>query len=180
MMNWIVAVVSLLLISCQSLPLAKSKGICENLDWFEIGRSDGVQGLPSLKWQERQKACKGFSESNHQSYINGWYAGVDRFCSPSHGFTYGKTGLKYLDVCPTRLEEAFLQAYRKGLKVFLYESANERIAEELRNLSSQRETLAEADKKSLVGKIQTLEKEKQRNQNLISVIENEMEEESTL
>lgn len=161
--------------SCQTLEIAEKKPSCEELDWFELGRSDGAQGLSSLNWEKREQKCEKFSESHHQSFVNGWYAGVDEFCSESHGFAFGKTGNKYFDVCPTSKEAAFLKAYRKGIKVFLYESDNKKISEELRSLS---ETASDVDPKeapSLIKKISELEGRKELNRVQISEIENEME-----
>jgi len=161
--------------SCQTLDIAEKKPTCEDLDWFELGRSDGAQGLISLNWQKREVACQEFSESHHQSYVNGWYAGVDDFCSESHGFAFGKTGHKYFDVCPTSKEAAFLKSYRKGIKVFLYESDNKRISTELKNLSEKTTSAEPTEAPSLLKMIGDLEGKKELNRVQISEIENEME-----
>lgn len=122
-------------VSCQTVDIADKKYNCNQLDWFEVGRSDGLQGLDSLSWENKEKQCKGFNDANHESYVNGWYAGVDEFCSYSHGFAFGKSGHKYLNVCPTGKEERFLEAYRKGLKIYQIEIDNKSLADELQKLS---------------------------------------------
>ena len=162
-------------ISCQTLEISEKKPSCKEFDWFELGRSDGTQGLSSLNWQEREMTCLQFSESDHQSYVNGWYAGVDEFCSESHGFAFWKTGHKYFDVCPSSKEKVFLKAYRKGIKVFLFESDNKRIAKELEDLIQKASEATPQEKPSLVKKMSLLEEKQQSNRTLISNIESEME-----
>lgn len=161
--------------SCQTLKIADEKPSCLELDWFELGRSDGAQGLESLTWQKREVACKEFSESHHQSYVNGWYAGVDEFCSSSHGFAFGKTGSEYYNVCPTSKEETFIRAYQKGLKVFNFEEENKRISTEIDSLSTQTDKLQQNDKKILEEKISQLQDKKEAIRLQISEIETEME-----
>ena len=172
---WLIAG-SLLFLSCQStMKITEKKFICSQLDWFELGRSDGVQGLDSQGYKSKQSNCDGFTKANHESYVNGWYAGVDEFCSPAHGFAFGRSGYKYLNVCPTSKEEAFLQYYRKGMRVFLYEKESQQINEELQkitdNASSNKQKVPDVLKR-----MTALETRLELNRALISEIQKEMDE----
>lgn len=171
-----ILLITLFLISCQSTNIIGEKSPCSSLDWFELGRADGAQGLESLSWQQKEKTCSGFSETHHESYVNGWYGGVDDFCSSSHGFAYGKSGHEYNSVCPAGREAAFLDSYRKGKKVLAYESESLKLSQELRELT-QKASNTEPDKAlGLLKKITELETRIEFNQALISEIQREMDE----
>jgi hypothetical protein len=160
---------------CSTPQELKDSFACSELDWFEIGRSDGVRGLDSMSYENKKKGCEGFSTGDHEKYVNGWYSGVDRFCSMDQGFAYGRTGNKYLNVCPSSKEKEFLKAYRKGLKVYLYERDNQEITEELQRISDQASKTAGEQAPVLVKKMNELETRLELNKALISEIQNEME-----
>lgn len=174
----ILILIALFMVSCQTVNIAKEKNDCSTLDWFEIGRADGVVGVDSLNWQNKEKSCQNFTDSHHESYVNGWYAGVNEFCSSSHGFAYGKTGASYNNVCPTGKEEAFMDAYKKGVKVFEYESANQLLSREIQELSN---TDTSDPQKAPVAlkRMNELETQMEFNKALISEINREMAESSS-
>ena len=152
-----------------------SKGPCSELNWYELGRGDGVRGQPSLGWESRVKSCRGFGDSEHRSYTNGWYAGVDAFCSESHGYVFGKTGQPYYDVCPRTSEGEFLTSYEKGLQVYLYEKSLYRWRKEIREKEELVNSLDEAQAKAkLLLDINVLEAEHVKNQKQRAQIESEM------
>ena len=45
--------------------------------------------------------------------------GVQAFCEPTSGFTFGSSGGVYNQICPKDKEEAFMKEFRKGRKKFL-------------------------------------------------------------
>lgn len=51
--------------------------------------------------------------------------GVQAFCEPTSGFTFGSSGGTYNQICPKEKEDAFMKEYRKGRKKFLTASINE-------------------------------------------------------
>lgn len=163
-----ILVVFLSISGCQTMDLAKEKEPCGERDWFELGRADGTKGVPNLNWKERVKVCSDFSETHHQSYLSGWYAGVDDFCSPDHAYLFGRTGLAYYNICPASKEKEFTTAYQKGLQVFLYEKNNKRLNQEIRQLESSSGEEAQLDK------IENLLEERAENQKQISEIEGQM------
>ncbi len=162
--------------ACGSVKIEEKKFACQELDWFEIGRSDGLQGLNSMAYESKKTSCDGFSDTEHEKYVNGWYAGVDQFCTPNQGFAYGRTGRKYFNICPTAKETAFLKSYRKGLKVYLYEKDNQKITDELQKISNQAEKVDGLKASDLVKKMNQLETRLELNKALISKIQNEMDE----
>jgi|GEM_PF-2608159 len=164
------------LLGCSSLGSGRlSQGPCSELNWYELGRGDGVRGQPSLSWESHVKSCSDFGDSEHRSYTNGWYAGVDAFCSESHGYVFGKTGQPYYDVCPRTSEGVFLTSYEKGLQVYLYEKSLDRLRREIRE---KEELVGEVDgaedRAKLLLDINVLEAEKVQSQKQRAQIESEM------
>ncbi|MBL7544014.1 MAG: DUF2799 domain-containing protein [Bdellovibrionaceae bacterium] len=51
--------------------------------------------------------------------------GVNIFCEPSNGYTFGSSGGTYNQICPKHKEEGFLKDYRRGRKKYLAASINE-------------------------------------------------------
>ena len=157
------------------------KSACGERDWFELGRGDGVRGMPNLGWREVTKTCQGFNGDLHRQYLNGWYAGVDEFCSPEHGFTFGKNGHSYYDVCPKDREKSFVSAYEQGLKIFLVENSNRMISKEIRSIENQLTGSSAVEEKSqLMLRLKDLESKKRANQKQIAEIENQMASQKTL
>lgn len=165
----------LLLTACSTVESPKNTFACSELDWYEIGRSDGVQGHDSMAYKGKQENCSGFSNLDHEKYVNGWYSGVDLFCTPQQGFAYGRSGKKYLDICPSSKETAFLEAYRKGLKVYLYEKDNQKITYELHKMTDEAQAVAPEKAPLLVKKMTQLETRLELNKALIAEIQKEMD-----
>lgn len=51
--------------------------------------------------------------------------GVNVFCEPANGLTFGSAGGTYNQICPKDKEEPFLKEYRKGRKKYLAASISE-------------------------------------------------------
>lgn len=51
--------------------------------------------------------------------------GIEAYCSVENGYTAGTSGKKYQNICPPKLESAFLKEYRRGRKAFLTGKINE-------------------------------------------------------
>ena len=161
-------VLSLALVGCQTMDIADEKEPCAERDWFELGRTDGTKGEPNLKWERRANACREFSKTHHQTYLNGWYAGIDQFCSPEHGYLFGRTGLTYYKVCPASKEKQFMDSYQQGLQVFLYEKTNRQLNQEIREIEGA------ANKEARLEQLVSLLEKRTENQKQISRIEKQM------
>ncbi len=162
--------------SCGTVEITEKKFSCNQLDWFEIGRSDGLLGMNSMAYENKKTNCEGFTNQEHEKYVNGWYSGVDQFCTTQQGFAFGRTGGKYSNICPTAKEPSFLKSYRKGLKVFLYEKDNQKITDELQKIADQAQIAEGRGTSSLIQKMTELETRLELNKALISKIQNEISE----
>lgn len=171
----LILICPLVLAGCGTVEIKEKKFACRELDWYEVGRSDGLQGLNSMGYESKKNNCEGFSQREHEQYVSGWYAGVDQFCLPSQGFAYGRTGSQYAKICPAGKEAAFMKAYRKGLKVYLYEKDNQQISDELQKVTDQAQKIEGPKASELVKKINTLEARLKTNKDLISKIQKEVE-----
>ena len=105
---------------------------CLTVDWSAIGYEDGARGYSTDRFGSHRKACaKHGVSANLAEYQRGHAQGVEVFCQPSRGFDYGASGGNYNGVCPTLLEDAFLDAYRVGHQLYTLRanvsSANSRI-----------------------------------------------------
>ena len=163
-----------LFVACETLGPQEELPPCAEMDWYELGRSDGVRGQSNLQWQGRVANCSAFDDDLHRSYLNGWYSGVDEFCSPEHGYIFGRSGHAYFAVCPRDKEPPFLAAYQKGIKVFLFENSNKKINEEIRDIELKIVKMPSLEKAKLSQKLKKLQKAKAKNRASISKIETEM------
>lgn len=123
--SWLIAVVSFTGLSACTQTLSKPQITCAHIDWYEVGRADGLQGHRFEKISEHQKRC---DNSPHpvsvDLYTNGRELGLTEFCTPTGGVAAGRTGLSYNGVCPFHLEKAFLTNFEIGKRIRALESEN--------------------------------------------------------
>lgn len=94
---------------------ALEKPSCAKMDWYEIGRSDGAQGLGQDALDKHKLSCgETFSENSETIYTNGRNAGLVDYCSEENGYDMGRMGVLYTYVCPSTMEPQFLTQYEKG------------------------------------------------------------------
>ncbi len=109
---------------------------CSHMDWYEVGRLDGLSGAKPSKIEEHKLVCSGeLSDLNEDMYMNGRDAGLVEYCSPQSGLEAGRKGDAYKNVCPTHLEPQFLTSYRVGQKIRELEIENENLEARIRSLS---------------------------------------------
>jgi hypothetical protein len=108
-------VISVSLLSCATM----SKDECRHADWYLKGLEDGSQGYPETRLVEHGKACSRVNVSpNIKDYGDGHKKGVRLYCVPEKGYSEGRKGAAYNNVCPPELESNFLRAYRDGQELF--------------------------------------------------------------
>lgn len=101
--------------SCASNRL-ESAG-CDQKDWYELGRSDGSTGAPAEKLANYKNKCDADFKADWETmYMNGRNAGLVEFCESENGYELGRAGSTYFYVCPSTMETAFLDGYRRGQK----------------------------------------------------------------
>lgn len=110
-----ITVMTLSLLGCASTQPQQAS--CEQKDWYELGRSDGSQGLTTEKWTAHKQACaKEFRPEWETMYLNGRNSGLVDYCDTENGYELGRTGSSYFYVCPSTMEPQFLSGFRRGQK----------------------------------------------------------------
>lgn len=97
---------------------------CVAGNWSGRGFSDGAAGYAQSRLGEHAEACsKHGIAPDDNAYRAGWAQGVLRYCTLPNGFSQGRSGATYNNVCPAHLEADFLPAYRDGQIVYAAEQA---------------------------------------------------------
>ena len=96
---------------------------CAASDWSAIGFEDGSRGYTTDRFANHRKACaKHGITADFQAYQDGRDSGLESFCQPGRGFSYGANGGQYTGVCAADLEPGFLDAYHTGRKLYTLRS----------------------------------------------------------
>ncbi len=164
---WILSILfsGALLTNCTS-KLVVLKPKCSQLNWFEKGRQDGMQGQPSNNWTMKANECETMEKTQITDYMDGWNHGLSLYCTKDHGFVVAKSGMAYQRICPENYEEDFLKGYQEGLQVYLIEKETAQIIAQVDGLSSQLRTkndLPPPEKENLEKNIAELERKKVSN-----------------
>jgi hypothetical protein len=113
----------------------KTLATCAQMDWYEIGRSDGAQGHPLDALANRRKSCGSeFDQNLEAMYVNGRNAGLVEYCDPKNGFEMGRLGVPYSYVCPAIQEPAFLAEYENGKKAHDLETENAKLDQRIADI----------------------------------------------
>ncbi len=92
---------------------------CVNEDWYDLGMRDGAAGYPPEQLAEHRQACSEYRiRPDREAYRAGWEEGIRNYCTPERGFREGRAGVSYAQICPPRLERAFLREYRIGRDLY--------------------------------------------------------------
>jgi len=148
-------------ISCTS-QLVVVLPACSELNWFERGRQDGMQGQPSNNWFLKAKECDKMSPAEIQNYMDGWNHGLAMFCTEEHGFVTGRAGTAYKKTCPEKYEEDFLKGYEEGFSVYTMEKETAEIIAEMETMELQLKDSAtsEDSKLALKKRVEALNEKK--------------------
>jgi outer membrane murein-binding lipoprotein Lpp len=96
---------------------------CAASDWSAIGYEDGSRGYTEDRFGGHRKACaKHGITPDFVAYQAGRNRGLESFCQPGRGFSYGANGGQYSGVCAADLEPEFLDAYHAGRKLYTLRS----------------------------------------------------------
>lgn len=105
--------VSLSLLAGGCATLDKSE--CREADWTIIGLEDGARGRPVSYIGNHRKACAEYGvKPDLALYQRGHADGLKQFCTADNGFSLGRAGRKYNNVCPPELNGRFLAGYETG------------------------------------------------------------------
>lgn len=97
---------------------------CETADWRALGYADGANGQTMQRAGQRGSECSkhGFA-MNHELYNEGRQQGLVSFCTVSKAYSLGESGAAYTGVCIDHDQDAFLQAYERGLELHRFVAA---------------------------------------------------------
>lgn len=97
--------------SCSS----SDKKHCQEIDWYEIGRADGLKGISNNQRRAVQPICEATDPSLTEAlYHNGFDKGVAHFCGFDTGFSLGRASKPISPICPPLLQDEFDKGYRQG------------------------------------------------------------------
>ena len=114
------SMIALMLSGCATM----NQEECMVSDWRTVGFEDGALGRPPETIGNYRQACAKHGVSpDLASYRSGHADGLQSFCQPAKGFSYGRSGAAYRGVCPADLEYGFLAAYNDGRHLYELETA---------------------------------------------------------
>lgn len=109
---------------------------CQEPDWYEIGRADGLKGLQHNQSRQIEVLCPSSDQSLAEAfYNNGFDTGIASFCSPKTGFELGKSNQKVNpETCPLLLRTEFIAAHNNGKRFVLLKSEHHQISKRLSSI----------------------------------------------
>ena len=91
------------------------KSECREADWKIIGLEDGARGRPLSYIGNHRRACAEHGvKADLALYERGHAIGLQQFCTADNGFSLGRAGRTYNNVCPPALNGHFLAGYETG------------------------------------------------------------------
>jgi len=147
----------LILLMVFSACTSEQKIVCDQRDWYELGRQDGLLGhRDNFSGVERRPACEQSEViSDVNRYNSGHAAGLIAFCTSSNGFELGFSGEPFTDICPQGLADRFQQAFRLGERA--RELSNDSRQLESQILSTEQEILQRTQQQEIAALQRRLE-----------------------
>lgn len=121
---------SWLTVGCASKP----KVTCDHLDWFEIGRQQGIAGQNLKTFAPELKACSASTENSVSQIRSGYQAGLQSFCTDFNYFQMGRQQLAIPGNCPKEMKDSLVKSYNKGQQLNSIEAERLKIELELSRL----------------------------------------------
>lgn len=122
-------------------------------EWVEIGKLDGMSGLPAKQIKRHAKPCDGARD--RVSYERGWRQGLVTYCTMENGYIVATENQPYRKVCASDTEAAFLAGYRDGRRMATVRRAVEAADKDAmcaeRQLQSLQETIEKNSETKLAG-----------------------------
>ncbi len=170
LLGFVLAGFVLLQLACASK--STDRATCDQSDWYELGRRDGAQGLPTDHLVQLRKDCgKTFRNDWETVFINGRNAGLVEYCDAKNGYELGRMGGTYYYVCPSTVEPRFLSSYRKGQSARELEVQNKKIDLQIDQLAQK--LVVESDQheqRQIASELDNLKKVRNKNERELSKI----------
>jgi hypothetical protein len=136
----LVASLSLLAGGCATL----DKSECREADWNIIGLEDGARGRPLSYIGNHRKACAEYGvKPDLALYQLGHATGLQQFCTADNGFSLGRAGRAYQNVCPPALNSRFLAGYETGRELHALSADIGRMQSDARAMRSELDASAQ-------------------------------------
>lgn len=121
---------NLALVGCGTTQTAEN---CQELDWYEIGRTDGLKGITDDNRRTVKSVCIDTDQSLSEAiYNNGFDNGISQFCSFEVGFELGYNDeTKSAEQCPPLLKDEFISGMAQGRQVAKLENEEHSITTKL-------------------------------------------------
>ena len=98
-------------LSCTTI----TKNDCDLTDWKAYGARDAADGEILYWYKKREAECKEHGVApNKAEYLEGYNAGLKKYCTFENGRVLGTRDEDLKDVCPPDLVQAFTEGWRKG------------------------------------------------------------------
>ncbi len=128
------ASLSLLAGGCATL----DKSECREADWTIIGLEDGAGGRPLSYIGRHRKACAEYGvKPDLALYQRGHANGLKQFCTADNGFSLGRAGRNYNNVCPPDLNGRFLAGYETGRELHALSADISRMQNDVRDMQTE-------------------------------------------
>jgi len=128
--------VSLSLLAGGCATLDKSE--CREADWTIIGLEDGARGRPLSYIGNHRKSCAEYGvKPDLALYQHGHADGLKQFCTADNGFSLGRAGRGYNNVCPPDLNGQFLAGYETGRELHALSSDISRMQNDVRDMQTE-------------------------------------------
>ncbi|MEE9499125.1 MAG: DUF2799 domain-containing protein [Nitrospinaceae bacterium] len=121
-----------------------NKSECQKADWQVIGLEDGAKGRPVSYIGNHREACAEHGVKPDLAQYNiGRETGLKQYCTYRKGFSRGRSGYSYNDVCQAELQGIFLAGYNRGRELYGLDAEIHHLVSDIK---SKKIHLAEVDK----------------------------------
>ena len=84
-------------------------------EWEELGKLDGMSGLPAKQMKRHAKPCEGARD--RAAYERGRQEGLKTYCTSENGYIAATENHPYRKVCSSGTVAAFLEGHRNGRRM---------------------------------------------------------------
>jgi hypothetical protein len=134
MKSYLILFVALIVTGCASKATV-SENQCRAGDWQTIGYRDGASGVTNTRLLSHQDACGAFGiVPDRDSYLAGWQAGLESYCTADSGFNLGLRGASLNSACRNELREPFASAHADGRSLYVARRDVRRLSQQLASM----------------------------------------------
>ncbi|MFT6633549.1 MAG: hypothetical protein ACJAS4_003520 [Bacteriovoracaceae bacterium] len=95
-----------------------SKNECENRNWFNLGKSDAMNGEVEPKTAEYRRDCSEYGlQIKSMDYLKGFENGLKKYCTYNNGLNRGEDGEESHALCEEESPK-YKKGYLTGLREF--------------------------------------------------------------